>query len=70
LTGLIFWGSLAGTILVQYRKAIASPAANAFFFSALFIFVESLTNQYINNPIGMSMLLLSLVCLYKLKTPE
>jgi hypothetical protein len=70
LIGMIFWGSLAGAILIQYRKAVASPAANAFFFSALFIFIESLTNQYINNPIGMSMLLLSLVCLYKLKRQE
>lgn len=68
LIGLLFWGSLAGMIFVRYLQAPASSVAHAFFFSAIFVFIESFTNQYINNPIGLSMLLLSLVCLYKLKT--
>ena len=67
LIGLIFWGLLASMIFIQYRQAVPSPATNGFVYSSLFIFIESLTNQYINNPIGMSLLLLSLVCLYKLK---
>jgi len=68
LMGILFWTAFAGIIFVSYRQAPSSPSANAFFYSSLFIFIESLTNQYINNPIGLSMLLLSLVCLYKLKT--
>ena len=68
--GLAFWGLLAGMVLTGYRQALPSLLANAFFFSALFIFIESLTNQYINNPIGMSMLLLFLVCLDKLKMKQ
>ena len=67
LVGLVFWGLFAAAILKQYREAVPSPSANAFLFSALFIFIESLTNQYINNPIGLSMLLLSWVGLNKLK---
>jgi len=67
LLGLSFWAFFFGSIFFQYHQAIPSSSANAFFFSALFIFIESFTNQYINNPIGMSMLLLSWVSLYKLK---
>jgi hypothetical protein len=67
LVGLVFWIGLAASIFIQYRQAIPSPSANAFFFSVVFVFIESLTNQYINNPIGMSMLLLSWVSLNKIK---
>lgn len=67
LIGLIFWAAFAGLIFANYRHAPPSPLAHAFFYSAVFIFIESVTNQYINNPIGMSMLLLSLVSLYKMK---
>jgi hypothetical protein len=70
LIGFIFWGCLAWVILVWYREVFISPVANAFFYSAIFIFIESLTNQYFNNPIGMSVLLLSLCCLHKLKAPQ
>jgi hypothetical protein len=70
LIGLAFWASLAGAIFHQYLQAGPSAETDAFFYSSLFIFIESLTNQYINNPIGMSILLLSLVCLYKLRTRE
>ncbi len=70
LIGLIFWTAFGGMILINYRQAPSSPIAHALFYSSLFIFIESLTNQYINNPIGMSMLLLSLVSLYKLKTQK
>ncbi len=67
LIGLAFWASFAASIFRQYRQALPSPSTHAFFFSAVFIFVESFTNQYINNPIGMSMLLLSWVGLNKLR---
>ncbi|MBI1768789.1 MAG: hypothetical protein HYR67_10475 [Bacteroidetes bacterium] len=67
LIGLAFWGSLAWMLFTAYRDSNRSNFANAFFFSSLFVFVESATNQYFNNPIGMSVLLLSLVSLYKLK---
>jgi hypothetical protein len=70
LIGLIFWGGVAYAILVQYRNAFGSPIANAFFYSAFFVYIESLTNQYINNPIGMSVVLLSFCCMHKWKSLE
>jgi hypothetical protein len=67
LVGLAFWGIVAWMILVAYLRSDQSSIANAFFYSSIFVFTQSATNQYFNNPIGMSVLLLSLVCLDKLK---
>jgi len=69
LLGLAFWAFLFWLLLKKYRSAPESGLRNALFFSALFIFLQSLTNQYINNPIGLSMILLSIVCLDVLKKP-
>ena len=66
ILGLVFWGVFAYRLLVLYRKSPPSLLANAYFFTSLFVFIESATNQYFNNPIGMSILLLSLVSLDKL----
>lgn len=68
LLGLAFWGILAWAVWKAYRSAASSGLADAFFLSALFVFLQSATNQYINNPIGLSMVLISLVCLDKMKT--
>ncbi len=67
IIGLSFWVFLFLTITKKYKKAEPSPTADAYFYSSLFTFIQSLTNQYINNPIGIAMLLLSLVSLDKLK---
>lgn len=67
LIGLTFWGIIAWTIWKTYRSAVPSGLADAFFLSATFVFLQSATNQYVNNPIGLSMVLLSIVCLSKLK---
>lgn len=67
LLGLTFWGILAWAIWKAYRSATPSGIADAFFLSAVFVFLQSATNQYVNNPIGLSMVLLSLVCLDKMK---
>jgi len=63
ILGLIFWAILLFALIKKYRAMSAIPEANAFFFSALFVFIESLTNQFINNPIGLSMLLMAMVAL-------
>jgi hypothetical protein len=68
LLGLGFWTFLFGYMVRSFLLIRNQPVAQAFFFGALFIFIESMTNQYINNPIGLSMLLLFTVCLDKLKT--
>jgi hypothetical protein len=67
ILGLTFWTVILFSLFKKYRATSGSPAANAFFFSALFVFFESLTNQFINNPIGLSMLLLAMVALDRLQ---
>ncbi|MBL6449791.1 hypothetical protein JMN32_26000 [Fulvivirga sp. 29W222] len=65
LLGLLFWGAI---FILLTKKFLASKASqfaisNAFYFGSLFIFFQSATNQYFNNPIGMSFILVALVCL-------
>jgi hypothetical protein len=69
ILGLLFWGIIVLTLFVKYRAAISSPLSDAFFLSAIFVFFQSLTNQFINNPIGLSMILLTIVVLDLLKKP-
>ncbi len=68
--GLAFWALLLGMIYQKYRRADVSDARDFFFFAALFVYFQSLTNQYLNNPIGLSMVLLSIVCLDSLEKSE
>ncbi|UII34364.1 hypothetical protein LVD17_11145 [Fulvivirga ulvae] len=65
LLGLLFWGTvfLMLTKKFQASKFNQSPYSSAFYFGSLFIFFQSATNQYFNNPIGMSFILVALVCL-------
>lgn len=67
IIGLIGWGYLLWMLYVRWRIKTGS-LKDAFFFSSLLIFFQSLTNQYINNPIGLSWLLISLVCLDQLNS--
>lgn len=66
LLGLAFWGYIFFMLLQKYRNTPLSPMRDAFFCGALFVFFQSLTNQYINNPIGLSMVLVTLTCLDRL----
>jgi hypothetical protein len=63
LLGLLFYGYLFLLVFKKYLRSDRSPTANAFFCGAIFVFFQSLTNQFINNPIGMSMVILSVVVL-------
>jgi hypothetical protein len=68
--GLFVWGYLLWMLFIRWKNGSASNFKDAFFFSSLFIFFQSLTNQYINNPIGLSWLLISLVCLDRLNSAQ
>jgi hypothetical protein len=67
LIGLTFWAYLIWLLYQKYRLASQGGLRDAFFFGSLFIYFQSLTNQYVNNPIGLAMILLSLVSLDQLK---
>ncbi len=68
--GLFLWSLLAWQIFISFLRVRTSPTAQAYFFSSIFVFVESFTNQYINNPIGLSVVLLSWVSLNQLQEHE
>lgn len=70
LIGLLFWGIFGWKIYRSYRSGSKTFLSNAFFFSSVFVAIESLTNQYINNPIGMTVLLISWISLNQLRTNE
>lgn len=65
ILGLLFWGLIFFMLTKRYFSASRKYAAlsSAFYFGALFIFFQSMTNQYFNNPIGMSFILVALVSL-------
>lgn len=63
IAGLLIWSYLLWMVFQAYKRAPPSPVNNAFFFSVLFVYFQSLTNQYINNPIGLSFVLLAWVSL-------
>lgn len=73
LIGVAFWILILFQIIYFYRRSrftnkqeIAFP----FLLSSLFIYLESLTNPFMNNPIGMSFLLISLVALKHLSKDD
>lgn len=64
LLGLLWWGTLAIMMILNLRKSIYNghgSLAFALFLSSVFVALESLTNPFINNPIGMTAILVSFV---------
>jgi len=66
ILGLLFWFMLFVVIVQKYLKACRNGVRNIalpFMLSSLLIFILTATNNYMNNPIGMSMLLISIAAL-------
>jgi len=64
LLGLMFWFSLFGIIVYYYGKIrTTSPSFNpdAFFIGTLFIYIQTFTNPFLNNPIGMTFVIITLL---------
>jgi hypothetical protein len=69
LLGLLFWSSVLALLARDYwRASLRGRQATAlpFLLGALYVFLESVTNPFLTNPIGMSMVLVSLVVLKRL----
>jgi len=66
LLGLFFWFMIFYTIIQKYFKACRNNCrdlALPFFLSSVAIFIQTNTNPYMNNPIGMAMLLVTIPAL-------
>jgi hypothetical protein len=65
LLGLTWWTAVLAVLAVRYRLALRTrnKLVQPLFLVVGFVVVESFTNPFINNPIGMSVLLISLSAL-------
>jgi hypothetical protein len=63
LLGFLWWGTMYFLLIMRYRKVRRAnyEFAQPLFLSACFVAFESLTNPFINNPIGIFVLLIVLV---------
>ena len=73
LLGLMFWLALLVIIVYNYiriRSHKFKRIALGFLLSSLFIYIQTQTNPFLNNPIGMSFLLISFISLKVLREEE
>ena len=65
LMGISFWVILLALTTTLYKSVRGENRrlASAFLLAVVVIYVQSFTNPYVNNPIGITMILLSCVCL-------
>jgi len=70
--GLLWWTSIIAIMAIRLRKAIKNGNQNLaypLFLSAVFVVLESATNPFLNNPIGMYPFIISFVGLGVLARP-
>jgi hypothetical protein len=66
VAGLIFWVFPLVLCVYYYSKIPdrrTSPLANAYFFGTVLVYLQTMINPYVNNPIGLSFVLLSMFSL-------
>jgi hypothetical protein len=63
LLGLTWWSSVFMLLLMRYRKArrVNYLSAQPLFLSVIFVIIQSVTNQFVNNPIGIFVWIFALV---------
>lgn len=71
LVGLIIWFLPIFYIITLYRKLKSHiEIADPFLISSLFIYIQSLTNPFVNNSIGISLILISMITMRILHEEE
>jgi hypothetical protein len=65
IVGLAVWGYFLFLIWTLFRRARGISNTMPFFLAALFVAIQSAFNQYINNPIGLSMIMLTFTVLMR-----
>lgn len=73
LPGVVFW-TMPLLICARYyllvpRRAADYRLAGAFMFSTLLVYIQTLSNPYLNNPIGLSFILVAVFSLRTLSRP-
>jgi hypothetical protein len=70
LLGVIFWLSPLMVCTHFFRKVRGAEAshrlANSYYFGTLLVYVQTMTNPYLNNPIGLSFVMLAMFSLQTL----
>lgn len=71
ILGLLFWFTILGLIIITYKKIKnKNNVVRSFLVSAFFVYFQSATNPFLNNPIGMTVVLLSLIVLLRIRQFE
>ena len=71
ILGLLFWFSILGYIIIQYlecKRLGYEKEARPFLLATFFIYLQSATNPFLSNSIGLNMIIISIVCLSVYRT--
>jgi hypothetical protein len=71
--GLLFWLLPLGLCIYYYTRISnrrSNPLANAYLFGTVLVYVQTATNPFLNNPIGLSFVLLAIFSLRRLSRPD
>ncbi|SJN48235.1 hypothetical protein FM120_20905 [Sphingobacterium faecium PCAi_F2.5] len=71
--GLFFWSYLLYMVFNNYKKIETSQfkhIAMPFTLSVVFVYIQSFTNPFVNNPIGISIIIITIVVLVRLRQME
>jgi hypothetical protein len=60
IIGLAVWAAIFAYGVRQFLRLRSDPYSVPFFLSFVFVFIQSLSNQFINNPIGLFMIIITL----------
>ncbi len=66
IAGLLFWLTpffLSCYYYAKIPRRSSNPTANAYMFGVVLVYVQTTTNPFLNNPIGLSFVLVALFCL-------
>ena len=68
LIGIIFWLAILISLVFSYMRLAGNmrDKAEPYMLSVFFVYVQSATNPFLTNPIGMSMILVSIVVVHTL----
>jgi hypothetical protein len=70
IAGLAVWGYFFFLIWTLFRRERNVPDGFPFFLASVFVAIQSAFNQYMNNPIGLSMIMLTLTVLTRINEKQ